>query len=405
MEEQGYRFGVGVLVVASMVIAVILILFFGAAPNLFKEQYVVTIRFDAAPGVETDTPVRKNGVRIGRVKSIQLLNNSDLLGSARTGGVDLTLELDSEYQVQAGEQAQIGIGSFITSEAVVEFREPTKESVLERFDGVGGSPANGILDQIELTAAQEFMKDGDFFAGGSRAPDPLDALVNMQGAVASTLTSFQTASDQISELTIEVREMLGGGDGELKRITQQASITIENLNRTLLSVNQLVSDPNLKKTMDTVAQRLPELINRADQVMLQVDSTVASFEGVGRAAEAAIQNVSEFTEPFGEQGDEIVGDLRRTINNLDNLLTGSQAAVAEVNNLAIRFRNGQGTLAKLIDDDQLYYSLLNTLDNVETITRRVQPIIEDARVASDKISRNPGVILREAFSGSRGGIK
>ena len=62
MDEQGYRFGVGVLVVASLVIAIILILFFGAAPNLFTERYLVTIRFDAAPGVTTDTPVRKNGV-------------------------------------------------------------------------------------------------------------------------------------------------------------------------------------------------------------------------------------------------------------------------------------------------------------------------------------------------------
>ena len=94
MDEQGYRFGVGVLVVASLVIAVMLILFFGAAPNFFVERYNVTIRFEAAPGVATDTPVRKNGVQIGRVKSLQLLDED---------GVDLTLELDAKYKVYARE--------------------------------------------------------------------------------------------------------------------------------------------------------------------------------------------------------------------------------------------------------------------------------------------------------------
>ena len=33
MDEQRYRFGVGVLVIASIVVGVILIMFFGAAPN------------------------------------------------------------------------------------------------------------------------------------------------------------------------------------------------------------------------------------------------------------------------------------------------------------------------------------------------------------------------------------
>ena len=94
MDEQAYRFGVGVLVVASTVIAVILILFFGAAPNFFAEKYDVTIRFEAAPGVATDTPVRKNGVQIGRVKSLQLLDEE---------GVNLTLELDKEVRIRAGE--------------------------------------------------------------------------------------------------------------------------------------------------------------------------------------------------------------------------------------------------------------------------------------------------------------
>ncbi|MEM8733496.1 MAG: MlaD family protein, partial [Planctomycetota bacterium] len=82
MDEQGYKFGVGVLVIASLVIAIILVLFFGAAPNLFAKRYTVTIEFESAPGVTTDTPVRKSGVQIGRVQSVELQEDG--------GAVDLT---------------------------------------------------------------------------------------------------------------------------------------------------------------------------------------------------------------------------------------------------------------------------------------------------------------------------
>ncbi|MEO8272333.1 MAG: MlaD family protein, partial [Aureliella sp.] len=180
MDEQGYRFGVGVLVVASLVIAVILILFFGAAPNFFVQRYTVTIRFKAAPGVASDTPVRKNGVQIGRVKSVQLLDEE---------GVDLTLELDGKYKVRASELPQIGKGSLITGDAVVEFVPPSQDSLVGRFDGTGGSPRDAILDETEMLLAATPIKDGDFFRGGRVAPDPLDALLNMQEGFGTTLAA------------------------------------------------------------------------------------------------------------------------------------------------------------------------------------------------------------------------
>lgn len=402
MDEQGYRFGVGVLVVSSMVIAVILILFFGAAPNLLKEQYVVTIRFDSAPGVATDTPVRKNGVRIGRVKAIELLREAKLLDK---GGVDLTLELDSQYKVYAGEQPQIGISSLITSDAVVEFRPPSNSNLLERFDGVSGSPSNGILDENERLAAEAVLQDGDFLNGGTVAPDPLAAIGDMQGDMVPIFNSIQTAADQVSALAMEMRSVVGGSNGDLRRMSQGIEETVANLNRTLNAINAVVSDPNLKNTIATISEKLPALINKAEGVMEQTETMFATFEGVAQAAEGAMENVEDFTEPFGEQGDQIVSEVRLTIGNLNSLMTDLQGVASTVNRVAARIENGDGTLAKLIDDPSLYYSITQSVQSFETIMRRIQPIVEDARVLSDKAARNPGAILRSAVIGNRGGIK
>ncbi|RMF41889.1 MAG: MCE family protein [Planctomycetota bacterium] len=399
MNEQAYKFGVGVVVVASLVIAVILVMFFGAAPNFFVDRYTVTIRFSAAPGVATDTPVRKNGVQIGRVKDFQLLDE---------GGVDVTLELDAQYKVRARELPRISAGSLITGDAVVEFVPPTTESLLARFDGLGGSPQDGQLDDNEMALANAYLKDGDFLSGGTVAPDPLDALAEMQSSFGTTLQAIERAGNEVSGLAGDMRRLIGGSDGQMQELAQRIEQTVANFNQTLDSVQSVFNDPNLKNAMETIAQKLPGLIDEADQVMTQAQDTLASFEDAGRAAEQTMQNVAQLTEPLGENGEQIVADAMRTLQNLDALLVDLRAAAGNISQLSARVNQGQGTLAKLIEDDQLYYSLVNTLQNVELLTRRLQPIVEDARIATDKIARDPArlIDLRGVISGRPvGGIK
>jgi phospholipid/cholesterol/gamma-HCH transport system substrate-binding protein len=397
MNEQGYKFGVGVLVVASMVIAVILVLFFGAAPNIFSNRYEVTIRFDSAPGVTTDTPVRKAGVPIGRVRRIQLLED----------GVNLTLELDSRYTVRAGEQPRIAKGSLITGDAVVEFIPPTMQSLIARFDGLAGSPADGILDANERALAEAALKQDDYYSGGIVVPDPLDALVEMQLSFTKTLESIEGAGEQVTALAADLRNMVGGGDGQFRRLAEKAEMTIDNFNQTLTGFNRVFNDSRIEFTLDLIANRLPDLINEAEGVMQQTSETLKAFEGVGRAAEETMQNVASFTEPFADKGSEFIDEARRSVANLNGLVNDLRLLSGRANSLVARVNEGQGTLARLIEDDQLYYSLVNTLNNVELVTRRLQPIIEDARVFSDKVAREPSrlIDLRGAITGQRGGLK
>ncbi len=401
MDEQGYRFGVGVLVVASLVIAVMLIMFFGAAPNFFVERYTVTIRFDAAPGVASDTPVRKNGVQIGRVKSVQLLEEDE--------GVNLTLELDSKVKVLARELPRIGTGSIITGDAVVEFVPPTAESLISRFDGAGGSPSDGILDDNENLLSRTPIKDGDFFRGGRVASDPLDALMNMQDGFGTTLASIEAAGNQVSALALDIRKLIGSGDGALQGIVRKAELTIDNLNQTLDAIEGLFSDPSIKSSLDTLATRLPDLVDDAELVMEQTNQTLSAFEDVGRAAEETVKNVNELTKPLAQNGERLVGDALRTVENFNLLLTDLRGVSAQINIVASRINNSQGTVSKLLDDPQLYYTFINTLENVEILTRKLEPIVDNARVFTDKVARQPSSIIdiRGAITGrpSGAGIK
>ena len=397
MDEQGYRFGVGVLVVASLVIAVILILFFGAAPNFLAQKYMVTIRFESAPGVTEDTPVRKNGVKIGRVKDIQLLSGSE--------GVDLLLELDSNYELRSRELPTIKSGSLITGDAIIEFVKESPTSLVRRFDGTGGSPQDNSLDDNEMALANSVIQDGDFLKGGEVAADPLAALTNMQDMMGETMEAIESAGTQVSLLAQDLRGAIGGSDGEFQRIAAAAEETIRNFNKTLVAVEGLFADPNLKAALGTMAKNLPALMTDVDTVIRQTGETLQAFEDVGAAAEQTVQNINEFTRPLGQQGDVIVSDILRTIENLNALMVDLRTVVGPVRQVANRINNGQGTIAKLIDDEELYNSAIRTVQEIEFIVRRARPVIEDARVLTDKLSRDPSSFLRNAIRRPSGGLK
>ena len=404
MDEQGYRFGVGVLVIASLVIVIILILFFGAAPDFLAKRYQVTINFPEAPRVETDTPVRKNGVKIGRVTNVELLGVDD---QGEDRGVNLTLELDVKHKVRASEVARIVTDSIITGDAVIEFVRGNEANRLARFDGVGGSPRDGLLDTNERQIAEAFLANGDYSGDGAGqvAPDPLAALLTMQDSFATmqnefiqTAASIQQTSNQINGLASDVRDVMGSGDGPMRQLAKRSEETMMNLNETLDAVEVLFSDPALRQAINTTSERLPQLINEAEGVMSQARSTLASFEGVGRAAEDTMKNVAEFTEPLGANGDKIVADALRALNSLDAML-------ADVRQVASKVNNSQGTVKRLLEDDQLYFSFVRTLENVELLTRRVQPIVEDVRIFTDKVARDPRQLgVRGALDGRSTGL-
>ncbi len=381
MDDKAYRFGVGVLVLASSVIGIILVFFFGAIPNFLISHYTVTINFAAAPGVEIDTPVRKSGVRIGRVVGVKLQDDDE--------GVNLTLELESRYRIRAGEVARIQTGSLITGDAVIEFLPATRNSLLTRFDGVGGGLKDGNLQAEEQEMAAAYLKDQDYLTGGEVAKDPLDSVLSMQENFSTTLQSIDVAGKEISMLARDVRTLMGTQDGSVPNIVKKAEQTIDNFNQTLDAVEAILGDPKLREALIASIEQFPEVVRKSSEVIDQTKLTLKNFENVGVAAESALKNaeqaldnVTQITDPLAERAPEAVDDVLRTVDNLDALLL-------DLRRFSSRLNSGNGTVARLIEDEQLYVQLVQTLENVEQLTQRLQPIVEDVRVFSDKIARDP----------------
>jgi phospholipid/cholesterol/gamma-HCH transport system substrate-binding protein len=402
MDDNGYRFGVGVLVLASAIIGVLLIAFFGAVPNFLTERYRFTVNFPSAPNVGVDTPVRKNGVLIGRVAKVELRKQ-------RGGGVDLLLEIDRNYELMVGEVPRIKTGSLISGDSIIEFVEPDSKELLARFDGFPGSPRDGILDERELQATQQVIGQKDFIAKGEVVPDPLDAFGDMAGLA----NSLQRVAEKLDNILSVAQDTFGGDNTPIRDVTSRMQTTLDNINVTVGTINRIGTQIERANIPDLVAEALnalPGLLKRAEMTLTQLQSTLKGFEefshslesiggefqGLGDPVRAAvtnanraIENLAEITDPISDRSDQIAANLAGALTHIEGL-------AADLKVFARKLNNSQGTLARLIDDPSMYGKLNDTLDNirlvsgnVELITRRLQPVIEDVRVTADKLARDP----------------
>ncbi len=399
MEENNYRLGVGLVVVASAIIGTVLILFFGKMPAFLKDRYQITYNFPSAPRVTRDTPVRKNGVQIGRVADVKLLKDNQ--------GVNLVLELDRDPPLAQGETCRIAMGSIVTNDAFVEFIQPTQSILITRFDGVAGGAKNSSLDPQELEFASSIMADGDYLTGGVVVGDPLDLVVNMQGNIVNAFSAIEQASRRVEAVAATLENAMGGGEGQLKDVADRIRFTIDNFNTTVQTIDRVArqfEEANLASTLGDTVNRLPLLFNEAERTLTQTQNTLRGFEDFGQSlqkitgefegigsnaqetlnnANRALENIANFTEPLSQNSEQMVGNVIQTLDNLD-------ATLAELRVFAQRLNRGDGTIARLIEDDQLYYELIGTLENVRRVSDRLQPIVDDVRVITDKVARDPG---------------
>src|SRR5437868_9908333 len=99
MENTQRRRQLGIFVIAGTVLLSAMAIFFGGAPKLFQSRHHYTIVFDDAPGVVKGTPIRKSGVRIGEVESVELDDEH--------GIVRVHIGIDPRYTIRENEQAVI----------------------------------------------------------------------------------------------------------------------------------------------------------------------------------------------------------------------------------------------------------------------------------------------------------
>ena len=398
MDENRLRFGVGVLVISAIGIGIILTFLFGAFPSVLQRDYALIVDFKSAEGISANTAVVRDGVRIGRVSSIELKNEGDNKGNK--GGVRVTLAMDSNKPMSYSYLPRIGTGNFVTGDAQLEF--------------VLGKPA----ELRELGKSEDLSKlyaDGDYISYGENSESLFEMQSDLQEtfeAIRNAGSSIAVAAESINQLASGVEKVVGGTDSKIEQVADEAVKALGEFNGAMAEIRSIVGNKSLRENLEKSVAELPGVLTEAKSTLESTKRTFESFERVGNefekvgvaavdtvnSAQRTIKNVEQFTEPLATHGDQLVNQVLGTMTRLESTLTEVEQFTKAVN-------NKDGSVRMLLDDKDMYWKIRRSVENIESATARIRPILDDVRIFTDKVARDPRQLgVRGALSKRPSGL-
>jgi phospholipid/cholesterol/gamma-HCH transport system substrate-binding protein len=398
MNERRMQFAVGLIVFATMIIGGVLATVnspipFGLMP-WGRGTYRVAIELQEAPGVGPDTPVRKSGLLIGRVASIEDRDDRIVVHA----NIESGRRLFPQYLCQ--------VRTSVLGDATIDF--VTRP----------------------IPPGQEPLGDGAVVMG-EVVGNPLDMFANMQGDLQVTIKSLGDAGNEVAKLARRVDEAFGtqSEEGRVKRLLDTTENAMSQFAKTMTSINQIFGDEEvvMRQPLDVpppgpapqlppgqqppgvqpsgdgqqMRQRLRQGLNDLPVAINEMRDTMRDFRVVLQSIEKNSKNLEGFTEPLGRNGEEIATSIVDAVGGLDKL-------VEEFTVLSQSLNNRDGTLGKLINDPQVYDNANRLICNanqvvlqVSELTKRLRVVTEDARVFMDKVAREPGRVISGRLSPSQ----
>ncbi len=392
MDERVIKFRVGVIVLSAIFLTGILVLLFGDTASMLRGGYTIYIHFDDAPGVTEGTPVRKSGILIGRVHSVRF---------ADQGGVVVEARIDRGIKLYRSELPEV-TSSLLGGDVVIQFVQRSKTVPTEPMPppAPGDDKQGRHGPETTLTAQKsdksktpapspdQLVQPGEYIEGGV-APSPMQFIAEMQGDMDEAIKALSSAGNEVSRLASNVNKILESNDQQISRIIAETEQAVKAFQITMANINDVIGDEKVRESFKRMVNELPELFDDSRETIATVRTT---FEAVDRN----LRNLEGLTGPLGERGAEIVMRVDRSVARLDELL-------GILSDFGRKLNSGQGTLGKLMNDQELYDNLSAAARNVECVTRELKPIISDVRVFTDRIARHPEILgIRGAIQRSPG---
>ena len=208
--------------------------------------------------------------------------------------------------------------------------EFSKKSTVEVFEP-GLMSAKEM--RINLAYGNPIAQDGDTLAGAVK----LSMLDNIGTQVGPVKDQLQEALKRIDSLANSANKVLD------ERNRAEIRLLLNNLNRTVAGLDGTSSSANsLLRNNDP---RLQRVLDNANVAVISANTAVDKY---GRLAESIDTQ-----------------KLNATIANLD-------ATVSKLNNVVSGIQNGEGTLGKVMKDEELY-------NNLEETSRNLNALVEDLK--------------------------
>jgi phospholipid/cholesterol/gamma-HCH transport system substrate-binding protein len=404
MNERQMLFRVGVVMFATMIIGALLATLNGPVPKEWlpwgRQTYDIAIQLPQAPGVGPNTPVRKNGLLIGRVASIDDLDN----------GVILHVNIDGDRRLLTNHVPHVRTS--VLGDATIDFTSSLTDAPPQPL--ADGAKIPGVVDPNPFDALAQLADLKTDFAEASRSLGAAgDEVANLarrvndafgteteQGRVKRLLDTTEEAMAQFSRTMGSINEILG--DGPI--VAQNPPPAQPTNGQQLLNRQPLPNDPQPELNQfpatdqppadgQEMRQRIRQGLNELPETIREMRITMQQFRVVLESANKNFQNLEGFTEPLGRRGEEISNSVVDAVEGLDRL-------VEEFTVLSQALNSREGTLGQFVHNPQLYENMNRLIHNanqvvvqINDLTLKLRPIVNDTRIFMDKVAREPGRVV------------
>lgn len=278
--------------------------------KLFRQQgYTLTAGFTSLRDLKPGDEVRMAGVKVGTVESVRL--------NAEKRRAEAVLRMDPEAKIPSDAVGTISMSGLIgTNYLSVDFGSP----------GASVLAPGGELRTRTTPDLNTIMADiGDL---GKKLDGALSSFSNAMGGGTKGPGLFQ----KLDKLVTDNQEKFSVTMTNLQEITTK-------LNKGEGTIGKLINDPSLH-----------------DQLL----AAVTDIKSAASGAKDFMANAQAIVDQV-KSGKGTIGTLVYDQNTAENL----KATVANLRNVSDKIAKGQGSLGKLINNDDLYLSAQSTLKKAD----------------------------------------
>jgi len=296
--------------------------------DLFKRTGTYYIVYDQVDGLAPPAPVTVNGVQVGSVIDVQILDNLDIW---------VELSLDRNLRLPKDVVADIYTIS------------PLGEK--------------GVRLLIESLCKNNCVQSGDTLQGNVTS-----FLTSFTGDISSTIdetkdavsSALSAAMDSMNVKFSDESEAIGESFADMQSI-------LKNLNR---------SSRKLDKLLDGSTDNIAKTIVNLEGATSNLKSTKEQLDRVLTGAETFTSDINSLNlkSKLNKTVDGIDGALSSTVEKVKSTLDKADKAISGVDDILAKVKDGDGSISQLMNDEAKLYN------NVNEATLDLQLLMQDIRL-------------------------
>jgi phospholipid/cholesterol/gamma-HCH transport system substrate-binding protein len=339
------------MALTALIILSVLIFLMAGSSGLFKSKTRLYTYMADSSALAASSPVRLNGILIGKVSSVDLSGQADPSRVVR-----ITLEIDNDFltSIPVDSQALIAAENLLGTKFINIKKGMSKDTVKADTEIKSGE-----------TAAME-----DLFQQGANTITALNiTLKRVDGIVASIESGNGTIGKLLSDDTLYKKVLSVVDDGTKLVATLNDTLADKNS-----SLGKLLHDDAIYEDARASVAKINTMLdglNKGEGSAGKFLRDPALFDELQKTIADTRKLINQVNDPKGDIGkllttDELHAELKQSMGKLDSIMD--------------KINSGQGTIGQLLVNPQLYESL-------DGATREVQGLMKDFRANPKKFLR------------------